>query len=109
MENHSSQSITSTLPDKLVELSVWADPNSFSCLHALGRDRTSARAVPLLISRNARPVGLESGSRPDASTHRRIFYLAGGICQCRSCFSAVGPNSTSFATTGRERCCRGSG
>src|ERR1700674_2282313 len=107
MEDHSAQSIASALPHQLVELFVRAYPDSFSCLHTLGRDRTSAGPVPLFVSGNARSVGIESSSRNDASARRRVFYLGGWICQCCSGFGAFGTDSATVTPTGRERCCYG--
>src|SRR5437660_9844611 len=104
MENHPSQSITSALSHQLTELSLWIDQNSFSCLHALGRDWPSTRAISLLLSRDAMPGGIESGARDDASTARRVFYLARRICKRRFGFGVLGTDSAAVTPTGRERC-----
>src|SRR5205814_8387625 len=82
------------------------DQNSFSYLHSLDCDRPSTRAILVLLSRDVRPVRIESSAREDTSAACRVFYLAGRICKCRFGFGALGTDSITATATGRERRCR---
>lgn len=75
MEDHIFEPVTSALPHKSSELSLWPDKNSVPDLHALDFDRPRSRAVFICVPWNAWSIRVEFGAGQKSSAANRVLEL----------------------------------
>src|SRR5262245_11389144 len=103
VEDHPSESASSALSNKSVELSLWANADSISDLHALGRDWTGAGIISLFLFGNLRTIGVESRTREDTSSGDRVLDLVRRFRQRGSDSHIIGTNRlTHTSRSGKE-------
>src|ERR1043165_2436967 len=76
MEDYPIKPTASAFSNQSPKLSLWADQDPFSDLHALGGNWASSRLVSVFLPRDAGPTRPQLGSREKPSAHDRVLGLA---------------------------------
>jgi len=101
LENCSLESVASTFPHKLIELSLWPNANSVSNVHALGLDRAGSGAFFVRVYRNLGSTWAQSDARQESTAYYRVLDLGRGVCDNSFTLTGVGPHCISSRADGR--------